>query len=301
MSNSVKMMLAIEAGKSKGKKILLKKNEYTIGSARKSSIRLKGEFVSPEHAILKLRDEGQWVLQNRSSNQSLVNDQIIDTKPLVVGDSIQIGASNLLKFDVVPTKSTKPKPVKKSTSGSSEFVDVLAGYLKRPLVIAGLTFYLIIIIVLFSLFGGSDNSIVDANWNRAKIDTVIEESSNYLLQRSNFTKVLVDNVNEGEPVMTEEQVYITAKKLSGYDSVVWLHQNATDEQDGPLAEIVGDLMQQVQQKLMQIWHLEQQERWSDVIAGYEEVSTMVPDIKLPITRKIMERWRWAVKKQKASL
>lgn len=297
MSNSVKMMLLVEAGKSKGKKIILKKNEYTIGSARKSTIRLQGEFVSSEHAILKLRDEGQWVLQNRSSNQTLVNDHVIDTKPLVVGDSIQVGASNLLKFDVVPSKS---KTAKKSSDGQSQFASLASEYLKKPAVIVGLTFYLIILVVVFSLLSGRDSGASGGNWNKAKIDAVIERSSDYLLQRSNFVSVATeadDDLNEAS-ALTSDQIHKAAKKLQGYDAIVWLHQSATDELDSPLAETVEGLMQEVQEKLMQIWHFEQQERWSEVIAGYDEVSVMVPDIKLPITRKIIERRRWAVKKKK---
>lgn len=285
------MMITIEAGKSKGKKITLKKDEYTLGSARKSNIRLHGEFVSSEHAVLKLRDEDQWVLTNRSSNQTLVNDQIIDTKPLVVGDRIQVGATNLLKFDVVPTKAKK---VKTSSDGKSQFANVVGEYLKKPAVIVALVFYIIVLFVIFTFLGGQDREGNIDGWNRLEIDAVIEKSTSYLLERSNFVRAPIEDENSS---LTVDQIYKAARKMQGYDSIVWLHQSADAEADGPLSEAVSDLMAQVQDKLLQIWHLEQQGRWSEVVDGYEEVSAMIPDINLPITRSVIERQRWAGKKE----
>lgn len=287
-------MLHIEAGKSKGKKVILKKNEYTIGSARKSNIRLRGEFVSPEHAVLKLRDENQWVLQNRSSNQTLVNNQVIDTKPLVVGDSIQVGASNLLKFDLVPVKSKKEK---NASDGQSQFTNVVTSYLKKPAVIVGLTFYLILLLLVFSLLSNSSKDRISSDWSRASIDTVIESSSNYLLERSNFVAPPSDDGVLVESKLSADQISSAAKKLSGYDAIIWLHQNTFDQQDSPLPQMVDELMQELQEKLTQIWHLEQQGRWAEVVTDYEEALTMVPDINLPITQKIIERQRWALDKQ----
>lgn len=306
MVDETKMMLVVEAGKSKGKKITLKKSEYALGSERKCNVRLTGDFVSPLHAVLKLRDEDQWVIQNRSPNQTLVNNQVVDTKPLVVGDSIQIGASNLLRFDVV---SKKPSKDTKLDDGGDK-TSALAALMKKPAVLAGLVFYVVLLVVVFSLLSGKSDEIDPSNWNRARIGFAINESTEYLIGapleiakqdegESAKPTVQADSEPSAEEVTEKEAVEKVDENIS-YDEILRLRAAPDLEDQGQLQKMTISLMADVSAKLEHTWHLEQQGRWRDVITSYNNVLNLVPDINLPITKMVVERKRWAEKKKKES-
>lgn len=285
MASESKMMLVVEAGKSKGKKFVLKKTEYSLGSDRKSSIKLVGEFVSPLHAVIKQRDEGQWVIQNRSPNQTLVNNQVVDTKPLVVGDSIQIGASNLLRFDLVSKRDSKSKEIERGEGGSS----ALSALLQKPAVLAGLLVYGALIAFVFVFLSGKSTDKASADWSRDKIDEVIEGS---------VKQMFGDGYQELWDQDLEVSDGTTKNSHTLYDSIITLKGVESDEQLTQRMILTKALMLSVSEQLRNAWHFEQQGRWDEAIALYESTLELIPDIDLPVTRLIVERKRWAQQSKK---
>jgi pSer/pThr/pTyr-binding forkhead associated (FHA) protein len=100
-------LLTAIVGPSKGKRFTLKKDTYACGADRKCAIRLKGEFVSDEHFIIRIRDDGNWIAENKSEYGTLVNAQRVETRILSDGDKIQIGTGNILVFSSAESTASK--------------------------------------------------------------------------------------------------------------------------------------------------------------------------------------------------
>jgi pSer/pThr/pTyr-binding forkhead associated (FHA) protein len=111
-------LLTAIVGPSKGKRFTLKKDTYACGVDRKCAIRLKGEFVSDEHFIIRIRDDGNWIAENKSEYGTLVNAQRVETRILSDGDKIQIGTGNILVFSSAESTATEV-PVDDGGSGLS--------------------------------------------------------------------------------------------------------------------------------------------------------------------------------------
>ena len=84
--------LIIRSGKHQGKKLVLPKNDVTIGRGDDCQIKLATEDVSRQHCILRSTPQGLVLSDLGSSNGTLVNDVRIDSERLLVpGDTIRIG------------------------------------------------------------------------------------------------------------------------------------------------------------------------------------------------------------------
>ena len=116
MAKSKFPVLTAIVGPSKGKRFVLKKESYLCGLDRKCPIRLKGDFVSDEHFSVRIRDDGNWVIENKSEYGTLVNAARVETRILSDGDNIQVGTANVLVFTAA--QSDVPN-LKAEGSGSS--------------------------------------------------------------------------------------------------------------------------------------------------------------------------------------
>ena len=106
-----------KAGSCKGKKIQLKQDSMTLGSARGNLIRLKGDYVSQEHAVIRKRVDARWMIENKSEYGLLVNAERVEARVLVHGDTIQIGSANLLAFEDLQQLNQGIKSPTSSTLG----------------------------------------------------------------------------------------------------------------------------------------------------------------------------------------
>ena len=285
-----KASLLIEAGKLTGKRIRLKKTEYRIGSDRRCDIRLKGNFLSPLHAVLKIRDEGQWVIQNRSPNQTLVNDRIIDSRPLVVGDVIQIGAEILLKFEVAaPSGKGSSKPL----GGHFTFTQV-ANLLKKPSVAIGLLVYVGSTFLLVSSIGGLGTA-TESDWSRLKLRNSITQTKMFLSSPKNFVVSTEDRKTLNQFGLLDGQTR-DSNALSSYDRIVNFHRSQRPDRNEILAREIDSLLTNIDLKLKQVWHLEQQQRWSEAASEYTLLVEALPNMALPLTKLILLRKRLCVRK-----
>lgn len=98
MTPTINAQLEIVKGKQKGMIFSLGNNEYAIGRATNSDIRINDWFVSKNHAVIEkrgvdfyLRDLGSW-------RHTYVNGAVINEVKLNNNDNIQLGPSVALAF-----------------------------------------------------------------------------------------------------------------------------------------------------------------------------------------------------------
>lgn len=277
MAQKSKNLLIVEVGKSQGKKYTLKSDQYTIGSDRRCDIRVEGEYVSQLHAIVTKRDDGTWIIENRSPNQTLVNHASIDSRPLSPGDQIQIGANNLFKYEVIEGKSrpVKDKKTKSSRAGMGVF--------QRPGIVIGLSVYLFLMIGVFVFLSMNRSDTAGSSWSQERIQSTLANSKEYLL---NSNQVLGSYSNSS-------QVNWASDDINGYEKIVAFHSTQSGSSPSQLNEIIENLLTEVKLHVNRAWHLEKQDRWSEAAMEYKLASEILPDVNIPITNLIIRRMRWA--------
>jgi pSer/pThr/pTyr-binding forkhead associated (FHA) protein len=84
--------LAIEQGPEKGRQITVPPDGARLGRSSKNDIVVIDPMLSRHHCRLFFKpEEGLWITDLGSANQTLVNDKPVQETPLNVGDSITIG------------------------------------------------------------------------------------------------------------------------------------------------------------------------------------------------------------------
>lgn len=81
-----------------------KLEEYTLGTSKQSTIRLKGVGVSPLHTLISF-DKNNWIIEDlNSSNGTFLNGRRIDrVMPLENNDKIKIG-TNIITFKMLESR-----------------------------------------------------------------------------------------------------------------------------------------------------------------------------------------------------
>ena len=253
-------------GKLKGKNFVLKKDRFTIGSDRKCSISIKGEFIAPLHAELERRDDGVWVVTNHSVNNTLVNQKPIDVKTLIPGDTIQIGDSALFVYEVEEPKQRRRKKEKtKKTKSTSKFYN-------RPAFVIAVAFYLLLLIGGAILLKGYSKDR-EGGWSPQYVEATLQSSRNYLV-----------NISPAEASGAITQLDDFADSAAKYYQILRIKaQGGKDAQSRAVLEkTVDELMQQASSDFSRAWHLETTGRYADAIAAYTLVLDAIPDIRAPI-------------------
>jgi RsiW-degrading membrane proteinase PrsW (M82 family) len=94
----MKLILTITSGTLEGQKFELETGFLTIGRSENCSIRfdpLSEKIASKQHAFIELKSDGFYIMDNSSTNGTLVNGKKIQSEKLNSGDTIRFGANGV--------------------------------------------------------------------------------------------------------------------------------------------------------------------------------------------------------------
>jgi RsiW-degrading membrane proteinase PrsW (M82 family) len=94
----MKLLLDIQSGSLAGRRFELNEGFLTIGRGETCSIRfdpLKERIASKQHCFIEAKPDGFYLIDNQSTNGTLLNGQKIETAKLDSGDTIQFGKSGV--------------------------------------------------------------------------------------------------------------------------------------------------------------------------------------------------------------
>lgn len=158
----------------------LSKPKATIGTDKKCSIRLTGEYVSDLHAIVEKRDDGNWVVTNNSPNGTYLNESKMEMELLQNGGVIQIGTDCKLEFCTGETVATVSVDDGEIQSGKEK-----KKIGKWPLIIGGVV---VVYLPLFLYLQNQAKTMVEtANegyFTLAMVEGALEGSQEYLSELS---------------------------------------------------------------------------------------------------------------------
>ncbi len=100
-------------------RIGLDRDRVLIGRSEHSDVCLASRFVSRQHALLLRNPDGDWLIDLKSTNGTIVNSELIERRRLVPGDVISIGNFQLRYED--------EGPAREAALSSSTESDQLAG------------------------------------------------------------------------------------------------------------------------------------------------------------------------------
>lgn len=258
-----------KAGSCKGKKIQLKQDSMTLGSARGNSIRLKGDYVSQEHAVIRKRVDARWMIENKSEYGLLVNAERVEARVLVHGDTIQIGSANLLAFEDLQQLNQAAKSPTSSTFAS------LASF-KNPKqvgIVALVLVYLIIMAYLLSDRLGGESSrrlALSMETFASAIDATIDYA--------NSGQVNLDDAFQGLDKSTPNYLFYELATLSVNPSTLTAEKEARSEQ----------LRQELESMFLRAYQHQQMGQYRRAIEIINEVYLMIPDPRAPITQYCLQ-------------
>jgi pSer/pThr/pTyr-binding forkhead associated (FHA) protein len=254
-----------KAGTCKGKRIQLKQDAMTLGSARGTAIRLKGDYVSEEHAVIRKRVDDRWMIENKSEFGLLVNAERVEARVLSHGDTIQVGSANLLEFeDLQQLQQAEKKPASSSVMTSAAFKNP-----KQLGIFAAILVYLGFMAFLLSDRLGDEDSggeMLDARTFTAAIDATI------------------DYVNSGQVVLADSEGGLdrSAPNYLFYE-LVTMSQDL-DQSEADRERRADELRQQLQAMFLEAYQYQQMQQYRRATRILNEVYLMIPDPRAPITR-----------------
>ena len=101
--------------------------ENVIGRSKNSDIRVNSKSVSRNHAVLTRYDDGSWTITDTDSrNGTFVNGQKVDICPLVAGDVIQIGKTDLELVPISAKQEAKQAQIRrKADNGWQSIINLI--------------------------------------------------------------------------------------------------------------------------------------------------------------------------------
>jgi pSer/pThr/pTyr-binding forkhead associated (FHA) protein len=255
-------VLTAIVGPSKGKRFALKKDTYACGVDRKCAIRLKGEFVSDEHFIIRIRDDGNWIAENKSEYGTLVNTQRVETRILSDGDKIQVGTGNILVFS--SAESTVTKVLVDDDGGGG-----LSG--KKIGIGVAILLYVAAMIYGAMVLTADDSAGTRTGIGIARIESAVAGTMEYM---------------QGKTLATNTQV----KGARTVDKAAPSHRYFTildlQSSGGKPAELESEyqaLVEELNAKMYVVYQLMAVGRTKEALKILDEVYAMVPDVRAPIT------------------
>jgi pSer/pThr/pTyr-binding forkhead associated (FHA) protein len=86
------MKMRIVQGRPRGKYLCFPCGEFVFGRGPECHVRPNSPWVSRQHCMLLISDEGALIRDLGSTNGTLVNGQlVVGERPLVAGDELQVG------------------------------------------------------------------------------------------------------------------------------------------------------------------------------------------------------------------
>ena len=266
MSEDLKIIAGL-SGPYKGKRIKVKKTTISVGTNRKCDITIKGEYVSDLHAIIKKREDNVWIVQNNSVNGTLVNGERADLKVLVEGDRIQVGSESLFEVSFDAAKKKAPKAEgEQGDSGS-----------KRPLIIAGVGVYLLLMVGVVLFLMSKDDAAVPSAINHADMAPLIENTTAFLMSPG--------------PVMSPGDRRLAARQFGAMSTDYYKLQSLVAEK-GSAAEIERmsqEIISGIEKALFRAWQFEQRLQYELALAELEKVFSFVPDVRSPSAEYALQK------------
>jgi pSer/pThr/pTyr-binding forkhead associated (FHA) protein len=260
----VKTQLIVEHGNKEGKVYDLKNSPVVLGSDANITITITGEFVDSTHAILEKRDDGIWMIRNKSIHGTLVNGQHIDLESLANEDTIQIGSETLFKFVEVQVKQRRKNKKSKNPDDKS-------GDKKSNKLMVGLGIYLMIMLVVgVFLSGGGKKVSSPGDGISAKkflLSISAKQLKNCIVDKSDQTgqfKVMIDHTDFAS-------IY---HRLQTLDVV-------EDEEEIDL--LLGRLSEKLIQHYNAAWSFEGQLQLNKAGKEYRQMTYLIPDFRCSVT------------------
>lgn len=265
--------LVVLRGARHGRKYTLGEAAFRIGREAPCELVLQDDFVAPLHTVLESRG-GLWVAVNRGMNGTLVNGSRIEgPRTLAPGDKIQIGAETVLEFQVAaaePKKKRKEKKKKDATGAKKPLWE-------NPVVIAGASVYLLLILVFFVWVGGRSSSDGKHDLNRQVVEAVSAKTREFLINDPAI--VARDSGEVG--------IDAAAEFSSDFHALVAARRSGAGDVEARADRIV----EAAEHELFQAWNLERQQRWGEAMERYRRVTWMIPPYRASATRLAAERIR----------
>jgi len=180
------------AGDRVGKKYKLKKEKYTIGSDKRCTIKVGGDFVSELHATIERGVDSGWVIKNNSPHGTYVNENKVETALLTDRAIVQIGTGNRFEFVSTPVTIDNPiKTEKKKTKNKN------TKYLYIGLAVAAI--YIPGFIYVLNLAKEAGTAQVQDTFTLSEVASVLASSNEYLINNNvNFESPAVEQNNQME-------------------------------------------------------------------------------------------------------
>jgi pSer/pThr/pTyr-binding forkhead associated (FHA) protein len=88
----MRVKLLVIKGQPQGKSLLFPRGEFLIGRGTECHIRPNSDWVSRQHCLLRVTNDGLSIRDLGSTNGTLVNGtRLLDEEKLVDGDEVQVG------------------------------------------------------------------------------------------------------------------------------------------------------------------------------------------------------------------
>src|SRR5689334_4927062 len=94
----MQLHLTINSGSLGGRRYDLETGFLTVGRGENCSVRfdpVTERIASKQHAFIEAKPDGYYITDNRSTNGTLVNGELIQTKKLADGDTVQFGRNGV--------------------------------------------------------------------------------------------------------------------------------------------------------------------------------------------------------------
>lgn len=262
MAKSKYPVLTAIVGPSKGKRFVLKRDSYTCGLDRKCAIRLKGDFVSDEHFVVRVRDDGNWVAENKSEYGTLVNAARVETRILSNGDNIQVGTGNVLVF----TSAQSTGPDLKADIGDT------TGFSGKKLAIGlGILMYIAAMVYAAWLFTSEDPSNGQLSIGVSRIDTEVSRTIDYIKQ------------NKSDGLSMGKAGVVVDRAVPSYRYFRILAMQEAGVPASTLEEEYQLLEEELRSKLYSVYKLMASGQRNAALKALDDIYAMVPDVRAPIT------------------
>jgi hypothetical protein len=222
----------------------------------------KGDFVSDEHFSVRIRDDGNWVIENKSEYGTLVNAARVETRILSDGDNIQVGTANVLVFTAA--QSDAPN-LKAEGSGSS----ALSG--KKIAIGIGILAYEAAMIYGAWIFSGGGASSGQTAIGVSRIDSEIARTVEYIKQKD------MASASSGKGGSAVDQA------APSYRYFRILAMQSAGAPESQLEQEYSLLEAELSSKMYSVYTLMSSGQKKAALKILDDIYATVPDVRAPIT------------------
>jgi hypothetical protein len=240
--------------------------------------------------VINRRKDGEWQVQNRSSNGTLLNQQRHETGTLAHGDTIQLGSEVIVQF-VIPDQLAEAgkkvdlkadeSPKNELKSGKKSTKKPASKSLGIQLLVAAIWIGMFMALLLKQdIDSGADRL------TKSDIEELILTSRSELSDKSMLETLKLDWLGA-----SDSKIVSPANQASGFNvylsNVTGPSAVAEFERDAQLDK----LMESMYQYFFDAWVLESQKRWPEAIERYEQIVARVPDVRITLSHRASQRIR----------